>query len=174
MTDCKCNQKPYTILPVSEMDVDELETMPDYFFATRKVKDPSTGDGPFTPALVPGDKVLPTGSKANVAMLVTNNPALSVPEAQVRAGYVDVQPGGNIVKLTANGSPAMFLMVGMYSDGRVLIQSTGFLNLPEHHYLVGEEYYDDGEGVPTTDSTLTGRKLFMPLSDSLILVNGDF
>lgn len=173
---CECkDNKPYTIESIHDVDVDDLATVPDYFIGTRVVKDPSTDVSIETPVKIPGARVMPTANLANVVALATNNDSLVIPENQVRAGYIDVQPGGNIMRLSGAGAPAMFLMLGEYNQGKMLVQSTGFLTIPGgHQYLPGEEYYLGEDGEPVTDSTVTGQKLFMPLSDTILMVNGDF
>lgn len=174
--DCKCKEKkPYTIVSSQDLDIDDLATVPDYFIGVRTITDPQSGARKDDPVLVPGARVMPTGNLANVTALVTNNDALTIPEGQVRAGYIDVQPGGNIMRYATTNAPAMFLMISTYTGGKMLIQSTGYLNIPAgHQYLSGEQYYLGENGEPVTDSTITGQKLFMPLSDTVIMVNGDF
>lgn len=169
-----CN-KPYTITHVADLDIDDLATIPDYFLGIRAVESPSDGNTIYTPVRVPGARVMPTGNLANVTALDTNNPDLVVPEKQVRAGYMDPQPGGNIMKLSDANHRAMFLMIGNYTNGKMLIQTTGFLTFPNGHgYIVPTQYYADENGLPTTDATITGQKLFMPLDDHVLNVNGDF
>ena len=118
---------------------------------------------------------MPTGNLANVTALDTNNPDLVVPEKHVRAGYIDGQPGGNIMKLSDISHPPMFLMIGNYTNGKMLVQTTGFLNMPNgHDYIPLTQYYADENGVPTTNGEVTGQKLFLPLDEYTISVNGDF
>lgn len=169
-----CN-KPYTITHVADLDIDDLATIPDYFLGIRAVEEESTGNTIYTPVRVPGARVMPTGNLANVIALDANNPDLTIPENQVMAGYLDVQPGGNIMKPTDGNHNAMFLMIGNYTNGKILIQSTGFLNIPKgHSYIVATQYYTGDDGYPTTDSTITGQKLFIPLDEYTLMVNGDF
>lgn len=171
---CGCNKKPYTIMSINEVDIDDLASIPDYFIGVRTVEDPSTGTVKSSPVRVPGAKVMPTGNLANVTAIDANNTALEIPENQVRGGYIDVQPGGNIMRLADASHPAMFLMVGNYTNGKILIQATGFLNIPAgHQYVVGEQYYVGENGEPTTDSA-SGQKLFMALDDYTLNVNGEF
>lgn len=170
-----CNNKPYTITSINDVDIDDLATIPDYFFGMRSIFNEETGNTILTPVRIPGARVMPYGNLANVVAMDTNNPALTVPEGQVRAGYIDVQPGGNIMRLSDTTHRAMFLMIGNYANGKMLIQTTGFLNIPAgHQYIVGTQYYADEDGAPTTDNTVTGQKLFMPLDDYTLSVNGDF
>lgn len=170
-----CNKKPYTITHVSELDVDDLATAPDYFLGVRAVEEESTGNTIYTPVRVPGAKVMPTGNLANVTALEKNNTALTVPERQVRAGYIDPQAGGNIMRYANATHPAQFLMLGDYTNGKMLIQGTGFLTIPAgHSYIVSQQYYLGENGEPVTDSSVTGQKLFIPLDDYTLTVNGDF
>lgn len=172
--DCKDN-KPYTISHVSELDIDDLATTPDYFLGVRTIENPSTGVTLSSLVRVPGAKVMPTGNLANVVALTTNNEALTVPEGQVRAGYIDVQPGGNIMRLADASHPAQFLMLGNYTNGKMLVQTTGFLTIPTgHSYIVSQQYYLGENGEPVTDNTITGQKLFTPLDEHILNVNGDF
>lgn len=172
MSECK---KPYTIQHVLDLDVDDLATVPDFFLAVRTLEDASTGATVATPVRVPGARVMPTGNLANVTAITTNNPSLEIPENQVLAGYIDVQPGGNIVKLADNHHPADFLMVGNYTNGKMLIQTTGFLTIPQgHQYIKLQQYYLGNNGEPVTDSSITGQKLFKPLDEYTLSVNGDF
>lgn len=165
MTDCK---KPYTILNADEIDIDDLSSPVDYYFGMREI------DGELSPVRVPGEKVTPTGSMQNVIALETNNSSLEVPENQVLAGYIDVQPGGNIMRLADATHPAQFLMLGEYTSGKMLVQSTGFLRIPGgHSYICSQQYYTSDNGLPTTDSA-SGQKLFIPLDDYTLMVNGDF
>lgn len=175
MTCNNCNNKPYTITHVLDLDIDDLATIPDYFLAVRTLEDPSTGATIATPVRVPGARVMPTGNLANVTALTTNNAALEVPERQVLAGYYDVQPGGNVMKLADNSHRAQFLMLGNYADGKMLVQTTGFLNMPNgHQYIVGQTYYLGNNGEPVTDSTITGQRLFTPLDEYTLNVNMEF
>lgn len=170
----ECN-KPYTITHVSELDVDDLATIPDYFLGVRTVESETDGNTIYTPVRVPGARVMPTGNLANVTALTTNNTSLEIPENQVLAGYYDIQPGGNIMRLASNSHPAMFLMIGNYANGKMLVQTTGFLTIPAgHQYIVGTQYYLGTNGQPVTDSTVTGQALFKPLDEYTLNINGDF
>ena len=171
---CECDKKPYTIEHILDTDIDDLATVPDYFIGVRTITKPDTGAVIATPVRIPGARVMPTGNLANVTAIVTNNDSISVPENQVRAGYIDVQPGANIMRLADASHPAMFLMIKNYTNGKMLIQTTGFLNIPAgHQYVVGEQYYVGANGEPTTDST-SGQKLFKALDDFTLNVNGEF
>lgn len=174
MSNCNCNNKPYTVTSIHDVDIDDLATLPDYLFAVRKIDDPSTGTSIMTPVLAPTGKIAPTANMANVVALTTNNSALEIPENQVLAGYYDRQPGGAIMKLADATHPAEFLMLGKYGEGKTLVQTTGFLNFKNgHSYIPGAVYYTGENGMPVTDST-SGQKLFKVIDDSIINVDGDF
>lgn len=170
----ECN-KPYTITHVADLDIDDLATIPDYFLGIRAVESPTDGNTIYTPVRVPGARVMPTGNLANVTAMTTNNTALEVPENQVLAGYYDAQPGGNVMKLADNAHRAMFIMIGNYTNGKILIQTTGFLTFPQgHQYIPLQQYYLGENGEPVTDQDITGQKLFYVLDDNTLNINGTF
>lgn len=172
MKDCN---KPYSVTHVADLDIDDLATIPDYFLGIRAVESENDGNTIYTPVRVPGAKVMPTANLANVVALASNNPALEIPENQVLAGYYDAQPGGNIMKLANASNNAQFLMLKNYTNGKMLIQATGFLTIPAgHQYIPLQQYYLGDNGQPVTDSTVTGQKLFIPLDDYTLNINGDF
>ena len=172
MKECR---KPYTITHVADLDIDDLATIPDYFLGIRSLEDPTDGNIIYTPVRVPGARVMPTGNLANVTALAANNPSLEIPENQVLAGYYDGQPGGNIMKLADENHAAMFLMIGNYANGKILVQTTGFLTIPEgHSYIPLQQYYLGENGEPVTDETITGQKLFIPLDEYVLNINGEF
>lgn len=174
MSDCKC-KKPYTVSHVSELDIDDLATIPDYFIGVRALTSETDGNTIYTPVRVPGARVMPTGNLANVTALNTNNTSLEVPEKQVLAGYLDAQPGGNVMRLADSVHPAMFLMIGNYTNGKMLIQTTGFLTIEGgHQYIPLQQYYLGEDGQPVTDPSITGQKLFIPLDDYVLNINGEF
>lgn len=171
---CECGKKPYTVEHILDTDIDDLATIPDFFIGVRTIEDPSTGAVKATPVRVPGARVMPTGNLANVTAITTNNDSLVVPENQVRAGYIDVQPGGNIMRLADADNKAQFIMIKNYTNGKMLIQTTGFLNIPAgHSYISGTQYYVGENGEPVTDDA-SGQKLFIPLDDYTLNINGDF
>lgn len=170
----ECN-KPYTITHVADLDIDDLATVPDYFLGVREVESPNDGNTIYTPVRIPGARVMPTGNLANITAIATNNTALEIPENQILGGYLDAQPGGNVMKPAGEHHPAMFIMVKNYANGKMLIQTTGFLTFPNgHRYIPLQQYYLGEDGQPVTDSTITGQKLFFPLDDYTLNINGEF
>lgn len=174
MSRCSC-EKPYDTTHVSELDIDDLATIPDYFIGIRTLTSESDGNTIYTPVRIPGARVMPTGNLANIVALNTNNTSLVVPDKQVMAGYLDAQPGGNVMRPATSSHPAMFLMVSNYINGKMLVQTTGFLTIEGgHQYIPLQQYYLGENGQPVTDSTITGQKLFIPLDDYVLHINGDF
>ena len=166
-----CNSKVKTI-NIADVAVDNLATLPDYFLAERDVEDASTGNVVRTPVRVPSGKIFPNVNNDNVTGLEINNSAIVVPEGQVRAGYVANEPGANIIRYADASHPAVFLMLGLHSDNVMRIQQSGFVIIPEgHHYIVGNQYYLGSNGEPVTDSSITGQKLFKPISETKLAIN---
>lgn len=174
MSHCSC-EKPYSTTHVSELDVDDLATIPDYFIGVRTLTSETDGNTIYTPVRIPGARVMPTGNLANVTAINANNSSLEIPGKQVLAGYLDAQPGGNVMRPADSAHRAMFLMVKNYTNGKVLIQTTGFLTIEEgHQYIPLQQYYLGDNGQPVTDASVTGQKLFIPLDDYVLNINGEF
>ena len=170
MKDNNCNQK-IAVVSAGDVPIDTFADLPDYIWAERDVVDQASGDVMRTPVRVPSTKLFPTANMDNVTSLETNNNALNIPEGQVRAGYIANEPGANIMKYADANHAPMFLMLGDYTNGTMLVQSTGFVNMPEgHHYIVGTQYYVGENGEPTT-SDESGYKLFVPVSNTKLMVN---
>lgn len=166
-----CNNKVKTV-NIADVAIDNLETLPDYILAERDILDEATGNTKRTPVRVPSAKLFPNATQDNVTGLEINNVAITVPEAQVRAGYIANEVGANIMKYAGGGHPAMFLMLGTYIDNVMRVQNCGFVNIPEGHtYIIGVQYYLGTDGEPVTDSTVTGQKLFIPVSRTKLAVN---
>ena len=165
-----CNRKIRTI-NIADVAIDTLPTMVDYFLAERDIMDESTGNTVRTLVRVPRGKIFPNVNNDNVIGIEINNSAITVPDNQVRAGYVANEPGANIVRYADANHPAVFLMLGEYTDNVMRIQNTGFVNIPEgHQYLVGATYYAGANGEPVTDASITGQKLFIPISDTKLAI----
>lgn len=165
-----CN-RPVKTINIADVAIDNFATLPDYFLAERDIMDESTGNTVRTPVRVPSGKIFPNVNNDNVTGIEINNSAITVPENQVRAGYVANEPGANIIRYADASHPAVFLMLGEYTDNVMRIQNTGFVNIPEgHQYLVGATYYVGTNGEPVTDASITGQKLFKPLSDTKLAV----
>lgn len=169
MNDCN---RPVDTEYIGNVPLDTLASLPDFILAERDVEDVTTGNVARTLVRVPAEKLFPNGNYANVAAIQANNTAITVPERQVRAGYVANEGSANVVRYADTTHAPIFLMLGFSTD-LLLVQSTGIVNILEgHNYIVGAQYYlaTDGSGEPTTDST-SGKKLFIPISQTQLAIN---
>lgn len=166
-----CN-RPVKTEYIANVPIDNLATLPDFILAERDVEDVTTGNIARTFVRVPAEKLFPNGNYANVAAIQANNTSITVPDNEVRAGYVANEGAANVVKYADSTHNPVFLMLGFSTD-LLLVQSTGIVNILEGHpYIVGAQYYAaaDGSGEPVTDST-SGQKLFIPISQTQLAIN---
>ena len=165
-----CNNKVKTV-NIADVAIDTLASIPDYFLAERDILDDATGNIVRTPVRVPGATLFPNANNDNVIGLAINNLAITVPENQVSGGYVQNTPGANVMQYADNSNKAQFLMLGLHTDNIMRVQNTGFVIIPAgHQYIVGAQYYLGENGEPSTDSTITGQKLFVPVSATVLAV----
>lgn len=165
-----CSPKIKTV-NIADVAIDNMATLPDYFLAERDVEDITTGNIVRTPVRVRSSDIFPNANNDNVIAIAINNDVIEVPANQVRAGYVDNQPGANMIQYAGTSNAAVFLMLGKHADNLMRIQNTGFVNIPEgHQYIVSATYYLGENGEPTTDSSITGQKLFIPISNTKLAV----
>lgn len=166
----KCKNKPMVTQYLGDIQIDALDSLPDFILAERDVEDPLSGDIIRSLVRVPAGKLFPNGNYDNVSAIVANNDELDIPDRQVRAGYVKNNVSSTQVLYADAENPAMFLMIGELTD-MVLIQPTGVINmLAGHDYIIGAQYYAGEAGVPTTDDA-SGQKLFIPISRTQLLIN---
>lgn len=166
-----CN-RPVKTEYIANVPIDNLATLPDFILAERDVEDVTTGNIARTFVRVPAEKLFPNGNYANVAAIQANNTAITVPDNEVRAGYVANEGAANVVKYADTTHNPVFLMLGFSTD-LLLVQSTGIVNILEGHpYIVGAQYYAsaDGSGEPVTDAT-SGQKLFIPISQTQLAID---
>lgn len=166
-----CNPKVKTV-NIADVAIDNLATLPDYFLAERDVEDITTGNIVRTPVRVRSSDIFPNANNDNVIALAINNNGIDVPAGQVRAGYVENGVGANMIQYAGESHAAVFLMLGKHADNLMRVQNTGFVNIPEgHQYIVDAQYYLGENGQPVTDSSITGQKLFIPVSNTKLAVN---
>lgn len=166
-----CNNKVETV-NIGDIAIDTLASLPDYFLAERDIADDATGTIKRTPVRVPSGTIFPNANNDNVTGIEVNNAAITVPEKQVRAGYVENGVGANIVKYADASHPVVFLMLGYHADNIMRVQNAGFVNIPEgHQYIINQQYYLGENGEPVTDNTITGQKLFKPISSTKLAIN---
>lgn len=166
-----CSPKVKTI-NIADVAIDNMATLPDYFLAERDVEDATTGNIVRTPVRVRSTDIFPGANNDNVIAVAINNTAITVPENQVRAGYVANEVGANTMQYAGANNAAVFLMLGNHTDNLMRVQNTGFVNIPEgHRYIVGAQYYLGNNGEPVTDASITGQKLFIPISNTKLAIN---
>lgn len=165
-----CQNKVETV-KVGNLAIDSMAMLPDFILAERDKVDDETGNIKRSIVRVPSVNLFPNANNDNVIGLAINNPAVVVPERQVRAGYVQNAVGGNIMQYANASNHARFLMLGTHTEGVMRVQNTGFVVIPEgHDYIVGAQYYLGENGEPVTDATITGQKLFTPESSTVLSV----
>ena len=166
-----CQNKVRTV-NIADVAIDNLATLPDYILAERDIVDDATGNVVRTPVRVPSATLFPNANNDNVIGLAINNTAIVVPQNQVRAGYIQNTVGANVMNYADSTHTADFLMLGLHTDNIMRVQNAGFVIIPEgHQYIVGAQYYVGENGEPVTDSTITGQKLFKPLSATVLGIN---
>lgn len=164
-----CNNKQLSTTYIGNLPVDTLDSTPDYVLTERDVEDPNTGKIIRSMTRTPGAKLFPGGTFDNIATIEPNN-EIEVPENQVIAGKVQNNGSYNTVVPATGG--ADFLIVGKLGQ-MLLIQNTGFVNIPNgHQYVVGQDYWLSATtpGEVVTDST-SGIHLFKPISSTQLAVN---
>lgn len=166
-----CAKKPYYETEyLGDVQIDALNTLPDYILAERDVVDPNSGDTIRSLVRVPAGTLFPNGNYDNVTTIGANNDSLVIPENQVRAGRIVNMVSSYQAQYADAENPAMFLMIGTLA-GMVLIQNCGVVNIPAgHQYVVGAQYYTGENGEPTT-SPDSGQRLFIPISKTQLSVN---
>lgn len=168
---CNANTKVKTI-KAADVAVDSLNSLPDYIYAERAVTDESTGETKYALVKEPATKLFPNVNNDNVVAESVNNIAINVPENQVRAGFIKNEVGMNTMQYAGKSHAAVFIMLGKHADNLMRIQNTGFINIPAgHSYIVDAQYYLGENGEPVTDSSITGQKLFIPISNTKLAIN---
>ena len=169
---CGCNDNKVKTVKVGDVAIDNLASLPDFILGERDIVDDSTGNVKRTPVRIPSTTLFPNVNNDNVIGLAINNTAIVVPENQVRAGYVENAVGANIMRYAGESNAATFLMLGLHTDNVMRVQNTGFVNIPAgHSYIVGAQYYVGENGEPVTDASVTGQKLFIPVSGTVLAMN---
>lgn len=172
---CNCDKtNKIKTVKIADIAIDSVASLPDYILAERDIQEEETGNVKRSIVRVPSGTLFPNANNDNVIGLAINNTAITVPENQVRAGYVQNAVGGNIMQYADANNHARFLMLGKHTDNVMRVQSTGFVVIPEgHHYIPGAQYYLGENGEPVTDATITGQRLFTPESSTVLNVNMD-
>lgn len=170
---CNCDKtNKVKTIKVADIAIDSVASLPDYILAERDVVEESTGNIKRAIVRVPSGTLFPNANNDNVIGLAINNTAIVIPENQVRAGYIQNAVGGNLMQYADANNHARFLMLGKHTDNVMRVQNTGFVVIPEgHQYITGAQYYLGENGEPVTDATVTGQKLFVPESSTILSIN---
>lgn len=169
---CGCNDNKVKTVKVGDVAIDNLASLPDYILAVRSVEDEATGEIKNAIVRVPSDTLFPNASQDNVVGEAINNLAITVPDNQVRAGYIRNEVGMNTMQYAGPDHKAIFLMLGLHTDNIMRIQNAGFVNLPAgHNYIIDADYWLGENGEPVTDPTVTGQHLFTPISNTKLAID---
>lgn len=170
---CNCNKDGNVkTIKAADIAIDNLNSLPDYIYAEREILDESTGEMKHSLVKEPAEKLFPGANNDNVIGESINNIAIAVPKGQVRAGFIKNEVGMNTMQYAGKSHEAVFLMLGLHADNIMRIQNSGFVNMPfKHNYIVDAQYYLGEDGEPVTDASITGQKLFVPISDTKLAIN---
>lgn len=164
-----CNQSVET-QDISQLPVDNLISLPDYFIAERDVMQESTGNVKRSFVRVPTGKIFPHANTDNIFGVEINNSAVEVPENQVRAVYVKNTGSAYVMDYADADHAPVMLAIGKANDQIMMCQNCGVVNIPEgHNYIVGQQYYVGEEGEPVTEEG--GAELFIPISNTQLAIN---
>lgn len=160
------------VTDVSELPIDNLESLPDELLALRTIiSQDGSGDTQTVFTRVPTSRLIPEGNMDNLFSLDTNNPSLVVNEGQPVPAYVSNEGNRLVVMPASKQHHAQFLVIRV-DDDRAICQNCGVINyLGGVRYNAGSQYYLGENGEPTTDPSQTGQKLFVVLSKTKLGVN---
>lgn len=165
---CNCEKKATKTKFIGDIPVDNLDSLPDAILAERDVVDPETGEHTIVMVRVPAQKLFGQGTMDNITTIEPNN-TIEIPEDMVLAGRIVNNGSYNVVELTTATSKPDFIIVGKLAD-QLLIQSTGFIYMPNgHQFVIGADYYSGEDGLPTTNDA-SGHKLFKPISSTKLVI----
>lgn len=156
---------------LAELPIDNLASLPDFFLTERNVLDETTGKTYHSITRTPANRLFPNGTMANAFTLDGNNPNIQPTVGQPIPVYIQNEGTSNVVYPANSTHPAQFFVTGMIGD-LLLCQNTGVIyTLEGNEYIVGAQYYLASDGGVTTSNTQTGQKLFIPLSQTKLLIN---
>ena len=171
MNTCGCNHnKRIQTMYLGDVAVDALDSLPDFFLVERDVNDLASGDIIRTLTRIPAGRLFPNGNYQFATTLAHNNSDLEIPERQVLAVTVkNLGSSYQVQPATVEDSPIMIAVSKLGTD-LVVIQNSGFVNIPAgHDYVIGQQYYLGETGEPVT--TESAIKLFIPISRTQLMVN---
>ena len=172
-----CNKIETVVL--ADLPTWDNQHVPDYFLMEMGVEDEETGNIVRSIVRTPSGLIIPNGNFDNVNILQTNNVAVdeaihnAVENNTILGGYVVNEGATTVIRLADKDHAPQFMMIGEIEEGQAMIQRVGFVNIYEgHHYIIGAQYYIGENGEPVTNSE-SGYKLFIPLSNSKLMLNMD-
>lgn len=175
MKDDRCNEFPIRHINSKDIPIWGEETLPQSAQLLMFVTERDHECGKFMPFAykLPATFLLPaSGARPNITTLPGNGASITVPEGQVRAGYIyNNQPNDIRLADSDDGTKAMFLILGKNATDPeqydVLVDGI-YKFAGGHEYVIGYTYYLGLLGQPTTEDT--GQPLFDVLDRNKIRV----
>lgn len=172
----KCDNFPIRHLNSKDIPVWGEELLPQSASLLMFVTEQDKQCGKYLPFCykLPASFLSPSsGSATNITTLAGNGATLTIPDGQVRAGFVyNNTPNDIRLADTDDGTKPMFLILGRNAADTSMydIVTDGIYKFPGgHEYVVGYTYYLGLLGQPTTEDT--GQPLFDVLDKNKIRVH---
>lgn len=175
MENDQCNDFPIRHIDSKDIPVWGEETLPQSATLLMLVTEQDKECGKYLPFAykLPASFLSPaSGNRSNMTTLAGNGAAITVPEGQVRAGFVyNNTPNDIRLADTDDGTTPQFLILGRNTTDPeqydVIVDGIYKFDAG-HEYVVGYTYYLGLLGQPTTENT--GVPLFDVLSKTKIRV----
>ena len=172
----KCNDFPIRHIDSKDIPVWGEDTLPQSARLLMMVTEKDQQCGGYYPFAyqLPASFLTPIGgNKSNMATIAGNGAIITVPDGQVRAGYVyNNLPNDIRLADTDDGTKPMFLILGKNTEDPekydIIVDGIYRFN-SGHEYVVGYTYYLGLLGQPTTEDT--GQPLFDVLDSNKIRVH---
>lgn len=176
MTKDKCNDFPIRHIDSKDIPVWGEEILPQSAQLLMLVTEQDHECGKYMPFAyrLPASFISPSaGSASNITTIAGNGASITVPEGQVRAGFV-YNNTPNDIRLADidDGTDPQFLILGknVSDQSKYDIVTDGVYKFDGgHEYVVGYTYYLGLLGQPTTENT--GKPLFYVLDKNKIKVS---
>lgn len=166
MNECPCKKDNVETQYIGDLPVFTLAKNPDYILAEVDLEDEATGNTVRNLVRVPAEKILAGQYTGNLFSIEANNDEITIPEGEVRAVRIVREANANVVRYADATHPAT--MIAIKRDGEVLhCMASGFITLPNHEYIVGQNYYVGADGEPTTTE---GQKLFTVIAGDKLVI----
>lgn len=178
-----CDNFPIRHIAGKDVPVYDLPQLAPKGYLLYAVEEQDQQCGQFRPFLyhLPTSRLTPGSNfQPNVYSVAANGATVTVPDQEVRAGYVFNNTPHDVRLATKDPNVynrAQFLILGrdVNFDGNYLVQGSAFYTFPNgHKYIVGYDYYLGPLGQPITGRSLgTNQKLFTVIDKNTILVQLD-